>query len=62
MTRDAQSVATALQNSTQRLLERAASVQDRGLALRFLERAEEDVRHWLQAADATIEIEASRRR
>jgi hypothetical protein len=55
-------VATALQNATQQLLERTASVQDRGLALRFLERAEEDVRHWLQAADATIEIEASRRR
>jgi hypothetical protein len=55
-------IAAALAIATNALLERTASVQDRGLALRFLERAEEDVRHWLQAADATIEIEASRRR
>jgi hypothetical protein len=62
MTRRPDDVAAALQKAASRLVERTQSIGDRTRALRFLERAEEDVRHWLQAADATIEIEASRRR
>ena len=57
MARDTGSVAAALEKVTSALVERAASVQDRGLALRFLERAEEDVRHWLRAADNAVEVQ-----
>jgi hypothetical protein len=57
MARSPDAVAAALAKATNALLERTASVQDRGLALRFLERAEEDVKHWLRAADNAVDAQ-----